>query len=158
MEVVLENKALLQNVNKALTIILIFLCAFFVVSNLQTVSSLQSIGESDDAPVNLLVDSQAIKPLSEYKTIVNTRELFRPFVFQTQKTVQVQTIDDVTKDLMLVGVVSVGQKEAILKNRRTRNTYFVGEGGQLGELRIISIMDDRIDVSYKQERKELFLW
>jgi len=158
MEIVLENKELLRTVNKFLGIALIVLLCVFIYANVKSVSELKTLGALPETQENILTQAQTIGTLNEYAKVVGSRELFRPFIFKNQKTVKVKTIDDITRDLMLVGVVSVGQKEAIIKNRRTRHTYFVGEGGQLGELKILVISEDKIEVSYGQERKELFLW
>jgi hypothetical protein len=99
----------------------------------------------------------SLQGLSVYKKIVTSRELFRPTVFNKEQDAPEITIDDLTKDLMLTGIVAQDKKEAIVKNRRTRETYFVTVNATIGDVKVISIGDDKIRLAYKQEQKDLFL-
>lgn len=111
----------------------------------------------------ILDDKQAVfalnlpgRSVADYLGVVSNRILFRPAMVKKEKIRQT-TIDDLTRDLMLVGVVSVGNKEAIIKDRRTRQSHFVNMGQRLGELVIVDVQDNKIKVAYKDEEKELFL-
>jgi hypothetical protein len=157
MDVIFGNKTTLDRLNIGLIVFLILATSFFAFSHVKNRSFLvqsYSYEGPTDATVQAFLN---LRSLAEYKKIVSSRELFRPFVIQPRENVQTTTIDDITRDMMLVGVVSIGEKEAIIKNRRTRQTYFITEGSQLGELKVIGIYDDKIEVSYKNERKDLFL-
>jgi len=157
MNAVLGNKTILQQLNIGLGIILIISVIFFISAHINNAAFINQSNTAHTDEAARFQSMLSLKPIAEYTRIVSSRELFRPFVFQSKKSMAVKTIDDVTRDMMLVGVVSVGEKEAIIKNRRTRQTYFVTEGTQLGELKVIGIYDDKIELAYKNERKELFL-
>ena len=103
-----------------------------------------------------LANKVTLKSLPAYKQLFLTKKLFRPFKKQGPKT-RVLTIDDVTRDLMLIGVVKQDQPEAIVKNRRTRQTYFVRKGASLGKISIEAVKDDRIIVRYGEETKPIFI-
>lgn len=156
MDAILNNKTTVERINVGLIIVLVLVVIFFVIAQLKNQTFLsQSYSYQRNANFSIQ-PVLSLKSLKEYTQVVSSRELFRPFVLQSRENVQVTTIDDITRDMMLVGVVSVGEKEAIIKNRRTRQTYFVTEGSQLGELRVLGIFDDKIEVGYKNERKDLY--
>ncbi len=157
MQTLLADKIFLQKFNKIMIWIVLGVLVFFGIIVVRSGSSFRN---SDYSLVqdNITLNSSAtLRDIEAYKKIVSSRELFRPFVLSKKKQATVKTIDDITKDLILVGVVSVDNKEAIIKNRRTRQTYFVSVGSRIGEIKVEDISDDKIEVSYKQERKMLFL-
>ena len=157
MEILLTDKLFLQRLNKVMMGLIVCAIIFFSIIFIRNSSSFKTsdyslVQENTSLPV-----SATLKDLAAYKSIVLSRELFRPFVSSKKKSAPVKTIDDITKDMILVGVVSGDNKEAIIKNRRTRQTYFVSVGSRVGEIKVENISDDQIEVSYKQERKVLFL-
>lgn len=98
------------------------------------------------------------RSLSDYLAVVSKRVLFRPEV--KRRSVQKSNepdIDDLSRDLQLVGFVSVDNKEAIVKNRRTRRSFFIKPGDSLGKLKVVDILEGKIIVEYKDESKELYL-
>ncbi|MBU1863579.1 MAG: hypothetical protein KKH94_07960 [Candidatus Omnitrophica bacterium] len=155
MEVGLTNKAFLQLLNKILLGACVLILIFFIIALMRSKGLFTKIDYTIQGENTPLVVYETLKNLADYKKEVSSRELFRPFIFSQKKSVTIETIDDITKDLILVGVVSVDNKEAIVKNRRTMQTYFVSVGSRIGELTIVDITGNTIEVGYKQERKVL---
>ena len=154
---ILTHKTYLRSVNKLLILAIIGVSVYFVflfMNNGQSFEPTDYAGHETAAPLEARL---SLEDTTTYKKVVSGRELFRPFVFSKKKNAQIITINDLAKDLMLVGVVSVDNKEAIIKNRRTRQTYFVTVGTTIGELKVENISDNKVEISYKEERKELFL-
>ncbi len=93
----------------------------------------------------------------QLKETIITKKLFRPLIKQQVIPKDVLTIDILTRDLLVIGVVKQEVPEAIIKNRRTRQTYFVKQGSQLGQVTVESVQDDKVVVSYQNSTKDLFI-
>jgi hypothetical protein len=104
--------------------------------------------------VNTAVDQGEHEQLKE-NTL--TKKLFRPLIKPQTIQKDVLTVDILTRDLLLIGVVKQEVPEAIIKNRRTRQTYFVKQGSSLGQVMVESIQDDKVVVSYQGAKKDLFI-
>ncbi len=155
MDLLLGNKEILQIANKVLIGLIIIICCFFFILFCVSQASLHkpdAVGTEESVASQ---ESFQLKDMRAYVTLVASRELFRPFIFSKKKGPRIKTIDDVTKDLVLTGFVD--DNEVIIKNRRTRQTYFVSVGARIGEVKITRIGDDKVEVGFNQERKELFL-
>lgn len=102
-------------------------------------------------------DGEIAQKVVTLESLAMTKKLFRPL--SKPQTIQknVVTIDTLTSDLLLIGVVKQEQPEAIIKNRRTRQTYFVKQGTSIGQLKVESVGDDKIVLSYENTKKELFI-
>jgi hypothetical protein len=137
-------------------LIAVTLCvSFFVVrSDHAFVANLDRSSRSQQVSVEA---TDALKNVDVYRMLVASRQLFRSHTGEQKRSFKVKTIDDLTADLLVVGVVAVDTPEAILKDRRTRQTYFVTVGSRIGELSVAAISEDRVDVTYQNERKELVL-
>lgn len=155
MQMTLNNRNHLIIVN----VFLIITCCASVVFLLLTI-----FHETDRFDAEMLmreskaVELQSVPTLehvSVYKRDVSSRDLFRPFVFTKKTTAPSQTIDDLMRDYVLAGFVD--NNEAILRNRRTRQTIFVREGTRIGEVKVVAITDDKVEVEYKGQRKDMFL-
>ena len=157
MAILLNDKLILQKFNKTMMGLILCSTIFFSIVFMRSNASFKTSDYSlvqENAPVKI---AAPLQDLATYINAVSSRELFHPFVSSKKKSIPVKTIDDLTKDMILVGVVSGDNKEAIIKNRRTRQTYFVSVGSRVGEIKVENISDDQIEVSYKQEQKVLFL-
>ncbi len=143
------NKALLVS---SVVVAVLFVFIFFASSgnNIKRTSIVSAVsGET--------ISLFELQDLSSYVKAVSSRELFRPLHFTKAKKVKQKTINDLLKDYNLVGVVAVGDREAILKNRRTRKTSFVSVGASIGELDVIAIETDKVRFQYKGEQKDLYI-
>jgi hypothetical protein len=103
---------------------------------------------------NTAIDQGAHEQLKETSL---TKKLFRPLIKPQTVQKDVLTVDILTRDLLLIGVVKQEVPEAIIKNRRTRQTYFVKQGSSLGQVTVESIQDDKVVVSYQGAKKDLFI-
>ena len=107
-----------------------------------------ALGSSADTP---------LESLDHYQGLFATKRLFRPLIKKGKKTVKVITIEEIARDFLLIGVVKENRPEAIVKNRRTRQTFFVKKGANLGQLKVEEVGDDQITVSYEGKQKTLFI-
>jgi len=98
-----------------------------------------------------------LRSLNSYKKLFASKKLFRPLIKSSKRRAKVLTIDDLCKDLILIGIIKQDVPEAIVKNRRTRQSYFIKRGASLGQLKVESVGDDQIVVSFKGSKKTLFI-
>lgn len=99
-------------------------------------------------------DAQSFQNL---KNEVTKKRLFRPLIKPKAVDKNIPTIETLTRDLLLIGVVQQDQLEAIIKNRRTRQTYFVKQGTSIGQVTVEKVQDDKVILSYQDTKKELFI-
>ncbi|MFC1808900.1 hypothetical protein ACFL3D_02100 [Candidatus Omnitrophota bacterium] len=133
-----------------------------LIVNVMTFSQRYNLDSSEGFLINLPTLSSAsvqeeTQDVHKLKTMVLTKKLFRPLIKPQVKQKNILTIDTLTKDLLLIGVVKQDQPEAIIKNRRTRQTYFVKQGSSLGQLTVDSIEDEKVILQYQSSKKELFI-
>ncbi len=138
-------------------LILIFLLPVFFYNKLSS---------EKNARERFLASLDAIIPfnLSETPSVsnllskVSSGNIFRPLTEGgVKKKVKVKTVDTLAKDYILIGIVSLENKEAILKNKRTRKTLFVREGMSIGELNVREISSDKVILEYNGDEKVIFL-
>lgn len=122
--------------------------------------SLAALTGRDVAPAGTngtAASSVTLKSEQEYRGLFMAKKLFRPLVKKVYKQEKTETIDDVTRDLMLIGVVKQTALEAMIKNRRTRQTYMVRAGMMVGKVKIENVEDDKVVVSFDGAKKTLFI-
>lgn len=67
------------------------------------------------------------------------------------------SLDELTKDYRLKGIVSGDEPEAIIEDARTQKTFFVAVGGKLGDLTVKKIGEGNLLVARGNEEKEMRL-
>lgn len=104
-----------------------------------------------------IVSRLELAPLSKYQGAVEGKQLFKPPVEKPAPIVPQVGIQDLAKNLELTGIVELDQREAIIKDRRANQSYFVNEGSVIGELAVEKIESDHVVLSYKEEKFELHI-
>lgn len=66
-------------------------------------------------------------------------------------------IEELSRDLSLIGVVTTGEPEAILKDKRLNQTYFLKRHQKIRDLEVKEVRRGSIVLKYKDEEKEIFL-
>jgi len=118
-------------------------------------TQIKEVGISGDAALLPAVADIQLESVESYKKLFASKKLFRPLRKAKKKKVKVVTVDDLSKNLIVLGTVKQEQPEAVIKNRRTRQTHFVKKGMTLGKLKIEDVTDDKVVVSYNGEKKTL---
>lgn len=106
--------------------------------------------------VPCVVDNQAVLgSVEDYTRVFTKKRLFRPLKTQKRQAETVITIDELTRDYLLIGIVKQAGIEAVIKNRRTNQTFFVSKGATLNNVKVEQILGDSIVLTYNGEKKEL---
>ncbi|GEM_PF-1535084 len=103
----------------------------------------------------VVVSPSDVPALTEYLSVISTKQLFEPPEEKPQAPVKIVGIADLAKGYELTGIVELDQKEAIIKDERSRQSYFVNEGSAIGELTVEKIESDKVILRYKDETHEL---
>ena len=96
-----------------------------------------------------------MQPLGTFRTATRSRDLFAPPVEKELPKAKEIGIEDLAKNLELSGIIDSGVREAIIQDRRTRQSYYVNEGSTVGELLVEKIEPDKVILAYKEEKYEL---
>lgn len=107
-------------------------------------------------------DEEALssKPFSEYIDIIGTHNLFKIYEgttkTQTQTPAQIAP-SDLLGSYALAGIISGDNPQAIIEDKKTKNTYFLNKGQNLGNFKIEEILEGKVILELKGQRFELSL-
>lgn len=102
---------------------------------------------------------EELKPYDFYLEAVRGRSIFGVVSSpgQGQGIAQAAANADLVKQINLVGIISGGNPQAIVEDKTTQKTYYVIKGQTVGEIQVEDIQADKIIISYKGQRFELYL-
>lgn len=103
------------------------------------------------------VTQGAVEPFETYSQALRTRQLFKSVEAPKPAAPAGPGIEQLAQHLAFTGVVQLDQLEAIINDRRTRQTFFVRAGSSIGELKVVEVTESRVVLSHGSERKELYL-
>ena len=86
------------------------------------------------------------------------RNIFRPIrlIADIDESKQnKETLQDLLKDLVLVGISWDKQPQAMIESKKTNQTYFLRAGESINNLRIESILENKVIFVYEGEKGEL---
>jgi hypothetical protein len=104
------------------------------------------------------IEEEALKPYSYYSQEIGKKELFKSSVLQgqeTQTTALAPTINEMSANLILLGIVLDEQPQAIIEDSKTKKTYFLYKGDNIGEIKVEDIQENKVVLSYQGEKIEL---
>lgn len=156
--------AVLQRMNIGLFIfwcLLIFAALLFLVMT-QSANSPQryagdSLAEKESLPE---VEELPPKPFSYYSDIISRSALFKtalPAAPSAKKDSPKMAPLELLGNYSLAGIVSGENPQAIVEDKKSKNTYFLNKGQFLGDFRIEDIQEGKVILELKGQRFELSL-
>jgi hypothetical protein len=103
--------------------------------------------------------SKEIKPYEYYLEGTRNRQIFKGTAGregQSQQPASAINLD-LTKDIVLVGIVSGENPQAVLEDKKTQRTYYVSKGQMIGEIQVAEILQGKIILNYRGQKYELYL-
>lgn len=100
---------------------------------------------------NIIDDTEL--DISRYLTEISKKDIFN----QGRVLVTQSGSDTSVEDLMLLGIITVNPVQAIIKNKKTNATSFLGIGDTFGEITIINIQQGAVTVESRGKEVELRL-
>lgn len=99
------------------------------------------------------------KPFSYYEDIIKKRDLFKGIVLPEKKNRKTlsQTASELLANYSLKGILSENNPQAIIEDKKTKQTYFLGKGDSLGEFLIEEINEGKITLDLKGQKVEMSL-
>lgn len=98
--------------------------------------------------------SQAV-PLNEYEQVFLHSSLFGNLQPGAAPSVLKASIQELTKDLRLKGVILAGTPEALIEDAKTQKTSFLQVNQTIGELKIKEIKEGEVVLTYLGEEIKL---
>lgn len=99
-----------------------------------------------------------IKPYSHYSSSIQGRNIFMPQQVEAEQVVNAgPSVDEVRSGLSLIGIIAGARPQAIIEDRKSGKSYFLYEGGAIGESKVVNITEDTVVLEYKGQRFELVL-
>ena len=102
------------------------------------------------------ISTAKLEPIESFQKKWEARHLF----FATPKAaVPAQTlgIEDKVRELSLIGLVSTGEPEAIVKDTRLGQTYFLKKGQKVRDMQVKEVRKNSIVLKSGKEEKEIFI-
>ncbi len=151
----------LKTLNRILLVILIALLGYSIIDFVfgrpdigKVYARIQPAGEED---LGMEIKSSA-QPFLHYLEMVRRRNIFGPIVLKKPENVskiKKQHLQDMAKDLNLVGISFKGRPMAMIENRAERKTYFLRKGDTIGKFKIEDILPNKVVLSYEGEKIDL---
>jgi len=100
------------------------------------------------------------KPFSYYDDIIKKRSLFKgialPQEKKNKKTLS-QTASELLANYSLKGILSEDSPQAIIEDKKTKQTFFLNKGDSLGEFLIEEINEGKITLDLEGQKVEMSL-
>ena len=114
--------------------------------------------ELTQSPIQLKqIADNLIEPLSNYENVFKGNGLLGFYESKTGSAAPKVSINELTKDYRLKGIISGDAPEAILEDARTQKSIFAKKGEQLGDLQVKDIRATGVILSSGAEEKELHM-
>ena len=100
-----------------------------------------------------------LKPFSYYSEIISKHQLFKiisaPETKEKSKTASTAASLDALKNYSLLGIISGENPQAIIEDKKTKQTLYLQKGQSLGEFKISDIQDGKITLESGGQTAEL---
>ena len=98
-------------------------------------------------------------PYRDYSESILNKELFGKAIKTAEKKSAQVDIQSIIKDLVLIGILTEEEPKAIIEDKRSKKTYFLKQGGNLRNMRLVEILVDegKIVLEYQGENFDLYL-
>lgn len=99
------------------------------------------------------------RPFSHYEDIIKKRGLFKgitPPEKKNKKTLT-QTASELLSGYSLKGILSEDTPQAIIEDKKTKQTYFLNQGDSLGKFLIEEIKEGKITLDLEGQKVEMSL-
>lgn len=161
-----NNISVFKRVNGAL----FFLWCVFLLASFSHIKSLRGrlFDEADISAGPADIDGISVKeerkvegrPISYYDDIIKKRNLFKgialPQEKKNKKTLS-QTASELLANYSLKGILSEDSPQAIIEDKKTKQTYFLNKGDSLGEFLIEEINEGKITLDLEGQKVEMSL-
>lgn len=99
------------------------------------------------------------KPFSYYNDIIKKRGLFKEIAPSGKKNKKIssQTAAELLVNYSLKGILNEDSPQAIIEDKKTRQTYFLNKGDYLGEFLIEEINEGKITLNLEGQKVEMSL-
>ena len=156
--------AVLRSFNKYLAAGLIILIVYFIFDssfvrpyrNVQAVIS----QPSDSGPVRQAKGQPTLemKDYSHYSKEISGKKIFGPSSPEEERTPQTgKDLDDISKNLNLVGIVAGENPQAIIEDRKNQKTYYLNEKQTFNGFIVEDISEGKVVLDYGGKKVSLFL-
>lgn len=103
-------------------------------------------------------DAVKLRPFLHYLALVQRRNIFNPVRLIDdidESKENRKALQDLLKDLVLVGISWGKQPQAMIENKKVNQTYFLKAGEVINNLKIESILKNKVILTYEGEKAEL---
>lgn len=151
------------NINTILQAVFIAACLYLAISFIYPGAGLQGFKPSEETSVKVsgFNKDQAydIKPYEFYSESIKKRPIFTsPVKQENYKQPAVKAVtQDLLKDLILLGIVSGENPQAIIEDKNTQKTYYLNKGEFIGEFQVMDIREGKIILDFNGQVVELNL-
>ena len=103
-------------------------------------------------------DIVKLRPFLHYLALVQRRNIFSPVRLIDnidESKEKRKALQDLLKDLVLVGISWGKEPQAMIENKKVNQTYFLKAGEVINNLKIESILKNKVILTYEGEKGEL---
>lgn len=98
------------------------------------------------------------KPYEFYLEGIKDKQIFAtPAALQAANRPQSGVNVDLGKDISLVGIIAGDNPQAVVEDKKTQKSYYLGIGQFIGEYQVVDIQEGKVIVNYRGQNFELYL-
>ncbi|MCX5707993.1 MAG: hypothetical protein NTY14_03310 [Candidatus Omnitrophica bacterium] len=94
-------------------------------------------------------------PVEVFVSQISKKDIFNSAAFKKDSSSDISV--DGVRNIGLLGIISEDPKQAIIKDKRTEEVYYLKEGESLGEFKLVQILEGKVIIEYRGERFEIYL-
>jgi type II secretory pathway component PulC len=148
-------------VNKVLIVLCVLMIAYSVIDFMHSrkdISDLHKEASKTEYIETKKPDISKLRPFLHYLALIQRRNIFSPIgamkIIDEVKERR-ESLQNLLKDLVLVGISWGEEPQAMIENKNLNQTYFLREGEVINNLKIESILENKVIMSYEGEKGEL---
>lgn len=136
---------------------------FLVKTTVDKLNTIDLINEAQKEEGSFAVDQQSprVRPFSYYQDIIGKRALFKVASSLEQKDKKDAAKTIVSSELLnnysLKGVMGGDNPQAIIEDKKSKQTYFLSQGQLLGEFKVDEVQEGKVIFDINGQKMELSL-
>jgi len=157
----LTGEPSLEVINKAFIVLCSVIICYSVVDftfNRRDIEGFRSTIFNIKNTKESISDIVTLRPFLHYLALAQRRNIFSPIELVKESDVveeKKKALQDLLKDLALVGISWGKYPQAMIENTEAKQTYFLKKGEVINNLKIERILRNKVILSYEGEKAEL---
>lgn len=142
---------------KIMWLCLFLSCAYLIFSFIVPYRQPQIAQAPEPVPSKPVIEEPAIMPYDFYADAIKKRPIFAGAQDSGQQRPAAILNQDLTKDFVLMGIISGDNPQAVIENKKAQKTYYLNKGQFIDGFQVADIQEGKVILGYDGQKFELYL-